>query len=169
MPEPLANLEKLLGYRFQNLALLERAVTHRSWAYEKIPSGEEIEIRGLQNESFEFVGDSVLGLAVAEQLFVRHPSASEGDLTLMKHHLVSTGTLLKIARNLNLGKFMRVGRVNRRCWRTLWKLLLPPSFLTAVIFRFAHSLTAFLQTSFATLRRKLRLTIKHCFRKRSKP
>jgi len=110
MPEPLANLEKLLGYRFQNLALLERAVTHRSWAYEKIPSGEETEIRQLQNESFEFVGDSVLGLAVAEQLFIRHTAASEGDLTLMKHHLVSTGTLVKIAENLNLGKFMRVGR-----------------------------------------------------------
>ncbi|MEJ7861154.1 MAG: ribonuclease III [Pyrinomonadaceae bacterium] len=110
MPEPLANLETSLGYRFQNLALLERAVTHRSWAHEKMPSGEETEIRGLQNESFEFVGDSVLGLAIAEQLFIRHAKASEGDLTLMKHHLVSTGTLVKLAQTLNLGKFMRVGR-----------------------------------------------------------
>lgn len=110
MPEPLANLEKLLGYRFQNLALLERAVTHRSWAHEKMPSGEEKEIRRMQNESFEFVGDSVLGLVVAEQLFIRHEAASEGNLTLMKHHLVSTGTLVKLAQNLNLGKFMRVGR-----------------------------------------------------------
>ncbi len=110
MPEPLANLETSLGYRFQNLALLERAVTHRSWAHEKMPSGEETEIRGLQNESFEFVGDSVLGLAIAEQLFIRHAKASDGDLTLMKHHLVSTGTLVKLAQTLNLGKFMRVGR-----------------------------------------------------------
>jgi ribonuclease-3 len=110
MPEPLANLEKLLGYRFQNLALLERAVTHRSWAHEKLPDGEEKEIRRMQNESFEFVGDSVLGLVVAEQLFSHHEAASEGNLTLMKHHLVSTGTLVKLAQNLNLGKFMRVGR-----------------------------------------------------------
>ena len=110
MPEQLAKLEILLGYRFQNLALLERAVTHRSWAHEKMPSGEETEIRGLQNEAFEFVGDSVLGLTIAEQLFSRHPKASEGDLTLMKHHLVSTGTLVKLAQTLNLGKFMRVGR-----------------------------------------------------------
>nr|MDQ3321381.1 ribonuclease III [Acidobacteriota bacterium] len=85
-------------------------VTHRSWAYEKIPFGEEAEIRNLQNESLEFVGDSVLGLAVAEQLYILHPRASEGDLSLMKHHLVSTGTLAQLAQNLDLGKFMRVGR-----------------------------------------------------------
>jgi len=106
----LGNFEQLLGYKFQNPALLERAVTHRSWASEQIPSGEEADVRRLQNESLEFVGDSVLGLAVAEQLYIRHPNSSEGDLTLMKHHLVSTGTLAKVAKNMNLGKYMRVGR-----------------------------------------------------------
>ena len=110
MPENLASLEKLVGYQFADLALLERAVTHRSWASEKIPFGDEKEIRRLQNESLEFVGDSVLGLTVAEQLHVRHPEASEGDLTLMKHRLVSAETLAMIAKNLDLGKFMRVGR-----------------------------------------------------------
>ena len=105
-----ANLEKLLGYKFQNVALLERALTHRSWASEHIPFGKEEEVRRLQNESLEFVGDSVLGLAVAEQLYLRHPEFSEGDLTLMKHHLVSTATLAKLAVELNLSKFMRVGR-----------------------------------------------------------
>jgi len=106
----LGNLEQALGYKFQNISLLERAVTHRSWAYEKMPFGEDEEIRSLQNESLEFVGDSVLGLAVTEQLFLLHPRASEGDLTLMKHHLVSMGTLAKLAKKLDLGKFMRVGR-----------------------------------------------------------
>ncbi|HLM60660.1 MAG TPA: ribonuclease III, partial [Pyrinomonadaceae bacterium] len=67
-------------------------------------------VRRLQNESLEFVGDSVLGLAVAEQLYIRHPNAPEGDLTLMKHHLVSTATLAKVAKDLNLGKYIRVGR-----------------------------------------------------------
>jgi ribonuclease-3 len=104
------NLEQLVGYKFQNLALLERAVTHRSWAFEEVSTGEEEEVRRLQNESLEFVGDTVLGLAVSEQLYLRHAEASEGDLTLMKHHLVSTVTLAKIAENLNLGKYMRVGR-----------------------------------------------------------
>jgi ribonuclease III len=110
MTKNLAKLESLLGYKFQNPDLLERAVTHRSWAYEKLPDGDEEKIRALQNESFEFVGDSVLGLAIAEQLFIRNPNASEGDLTLMKHHLVSTETLAKLATGLGLGEFMRVGR-----------------------------------------------------------
>ncbi len=110
MAENLANFEQLLGYKFQNLALLERAVTHRSWAYEKVFDGDEEKIRSLQNEALEFVGDSVLGLAVAEQLYIRHPKASEGDLTLMKHHLVSMGTLARISESLSVGKFMRVGR-----------------------------------------------------------
>lgn len=106
----LANLEKLLGYQFKDIALLERALTHRSKASEQMPLGEEAEVRRLQNESLEFVGDSVLGLAVAEQLYLRHPESSEGDLSLMKHHLVSTATLAKIAVDLELSKFMRVGR-----------------------------------------------------------
>lgn len=110
MTQNLARLEKLLGYTFQNIALLERAVTHRSWAYEKLPFGEDEEIRDLQNESLEFVGDSVLGLAVAEQLYIRNPKASEGDLTLMKHYLVSTDTLAKIGKNLGVGDFLRIGR-----------------------------------------------------------
>ena len=110
MSKTLANFEQLLGYTFQNIALLERAVTHRSWAYEEVPDGDDEKIRSLQNEALEFVGDSVLGLAIAEQLYIRHPKASEGDLTLMKHHLVSMGTLAKIAEDFGIGKFMRVGR-----------------------------------------------------------
>lgn len=110
MSKDLAKLEHLLGYKFQKLALLERAVTHRSWAHEHLPDGDEEKIRELQNESFEFVGDSVLGLAIAEQLYLKNPTVSEGDLTLMKHHLVSTETLARIATNLDLGEFMRVGR-----------------------------------------------------------
>lgn len=110
MAKNLSNLEQLLGYTFQNIALLERAVTHRSWAYEKVLDGDDEKIRSLQNEALEFVGDSVLGLAIAEQLYIRHPKASEGDLTLMKHHLVSMGTLAKVAETIGIGKFMRVGR-----------------------------------------------------------
>jgi ribonuclease-3 len=110
MAKNLAKLEHLLGYKFQNLALLERAVTHRSWAHEHLPDGSDEKVRELQNESLEFVGDSVLGLAIAEQLYLKNPNVSEGDLTLMKHHLVSTETLARIAGNLDLGEYMRVGR-----------------------------------------------------------
>ena len=110
MSQSVAKLENLLGYKFQDLLLLERAVTHRSWAYENISENEDENLRDRQNESLEFVGDSVLGLAIAEQLYLRNPQSSEGDLTLMKHHLVSTNTLAKIASELNLGEFIRVGR-----------------------------------------------------------
>lgn len=110
MTQNLAKLEQLLGHKFQDISLLERAVTHRSWAFEKLPYGEETEIRALQNESLEFIGDSVLGLAIAEQLFIRNPDASEGDLTLMKHYLVSTETLAKIGKSLKFSDFLRIGR-----------------------------------------------------------
>jgi ribonuclease-3 len=110
MSQTVAKLESLVGYKFQNLSLLERAVTHRSWAYEKVPEGNEEKVREWQNESLEFVGDAVLGLAIAEQLYLRHPKSSEGDLTLMKHRLVSMGMLARLAQNLKLGEFMRVGR-----------------------------------------------------------
>ncbi|MBC7900113.1 MAG: ribonuclease III [Saprospiraceae bacterium] len=106
----LSKLEKLLDYKFRVPALLERAITHRSWAHENLPGASEEKLRESENESLEFVGDSVLGLAIAEQLYTDHPSLSEGDLTLMKHHLVSTATLAKLAHDLDLGGFVRVGR-----------------------------------------------------------
>lgn len=105
-----AQLEQFLGYSFKNPALLERALTHRSWAYEEMPFGDEQDIRSLQNESLEFVGDSVLGMAVVEYLYNKYPNATEGELTLMKHRLVSTETLSKNAQRLNLGSYLRVGR-----------------------------------------------------------
>ncbi|CAN5440350.1 ribonuclease III [soil metagenome] len=106
----IAELENLLGYKFANPALLERAVTHRSWAHENLAGETEEKIREYENESLEFVGDSVLGLVIAEQLYTKHPSLTEGDLTLMKHSLVSTTTLFKIAKSLNLGNYVRIGR-----------------------------------------------------------
>lgn len=110
MSQNLAKLEQALGYKFRDIKLLEQALTHRSWAYENLLDGDEKKIRNLQNEALEFVGDSVLGLAVVEQLYKRNPEMSEGELTLMKHHLVSMGTLAKTAKKLNLGKYMRIGR-----------------------------------------------------------
>ncbi len=110
MSKNLAQLEQILGYQFQNPDLLERALTHRSWAYEKMPLGKEEEIRSLQNESLEFVGDAVLGMAVVEYLFNKYPDATEGELTMMKHRLVSTETLAKNAQRLTLGEYLQVGR-----------------------------------------------------------
>lgn len=105
----LSKLEQTLGYGFQDTSLLERAVTHRSWAHENSTADKQ-ETRKLHNESLEFVGDSVLGVAVAEYLFSQNPHATEGELTLMKHHLVSAATLARLAEGLELGEYLRVGR-----------------------------------------------------------
>lgn len=106
----LAELEKSIGYSFKSRHLLERALTHRSWAHENIVGESEENLREVENESLEFVGDSVLGLVIAEELFRRNPSVSEGDLTLMKHRLVSTATLARIGQRLQLGDYLRMSR-----------------------------------------------------------
>lgn len=106
----LSTFENLIGYTFDDTALLERSLTHRSWAHENLAGRSEDEIRAAENESFEFLGDSVLGLAVAEQLFRKYPDASEGELTLMKHRLVSTTTLAEVAESMKIGEYIRIGR-----------------------------------------------------------
>ena len=109
-----AILEKTLGYEFKDRKLIERALTHRSRAHEQFPGGSEAEIRALDNETLEFVGDSVLGLAIAEELFTRNPDMTEGELTLMKHRLVSMETLAVVADTLEIGRNMRIGRGEER-------------------------------------------------------
>jgi ribonuclease-3 len=103
-------LEKTIAYQFKDRNLLERALTHRSWAHESVSPGHEEEARRLHNEVFEFVGDSVLGLVVADYLFQSYKNGTEGELSRMKHRLVSSSTLAKAAERLSLGEFLRVGR-----------------------------------------------------------
>ena len=105
-----SSLEQKLEYTFRDRRLLERALTHRSWAHESVGAGEEEKARSLHNEALEFVGDSVLGLIVADTLFRSHPEVTEGELSRMKHRLVSTQTLARAARELQLGEYLRVGR-----------------------------------------------------------
>ena len=103
-------LEKILAYKFRDRALLERAITHRSWAHEKVAPGDDFEARKLHNESLEFLGDSVLGLVVANYLCRTYPGGTEGELSRMKHRLVSAPTLAKASQALHLGDFLRFGR-----------------------------------------------------------
>lgn len=103
-------LEQTLAYKFQNRILLERAVTHRSWAHEQVAPGAGEQARQLHNEAFEFLGDSVLGLIVADYLCGVYPEVSEGELSRMKHRLVSAPTLAKASLRLSLGDFLRFGR-----------------------------------------------------------
>lgn len=106
----LAELEEALHYTFHDRELLERAVTHRSWAHENVTAGESEKARHIHNEALEFVGDSVLGLVVADTLFRSHPEGTEGELSRMKHRLVSAQTLARAAKRLRLGEYLRMGR-----------------------------------------------------------
>ncbi len=103
-------LEDVLSYKFQNRTLLERSITHRSWAHEQVAPGAEDQARRLHNEALEFLGDSVLGLVVADYLCKAYPAGTEGELSRMKHRLVSAPTLSAASLRLNLGDFLRFGR-----------------------------------------------------------
>ena len=99
-------LEEKLGYRFTNRAFLENALTHSSYANEN-------KAKGLQsNERLEFLGDSVLGMVVADYLFRTHPDLPEGDLTRTRAALVCEGSLVEVAQCLELGAYLKLGEVD---------------------------------------------------------
>jgi ribonuclease-3 len=106
----LDQLEEIIGYQFRDRDLLTQAMTHRSWAHEQVSPRAGASARRLHNEALEFLGDSVLGLLVADYLFRAYPRASEGELSRMKHRLVSAPTLAKASTELALGDFVRFGR-----------------------------------------------------------
>lgn len=96
MPDNLAALQRKVGHVFSDLGALELALTHRS--------------RGAQNyERLEFLGDSILGFVIAEELFQRFPEETEGKLSRMRASLVRKETLAKLARELELGQHLLLG------------------------------------------------------------
>src|ERR1700687_4538381 len=103
-------LQGILGYQFRDQSLLMQAMTHRSWAHEQVAPHSQRDARNLHNEALEFLGDSILGLGVADYLLKAYPGASEGELSRMKHRLVSAPTLAEASTHLGLGEFVRLGR-----------------------------------------------------------
>lgn len=97
-----AELANLLGVHFDDLDLLERALTHRSWAFEN----GSVE----PNERLEFLGDAVLGLVVTDEIFHAHPDEQEGRLAKVRSAAVKTDSLAGVARDLGLGRFVKLGR-----------------------------------------------------------
>ncbi|HWR81815.1 MAG TPA: ribonuclease III [Candidatus Deferrimicrobium sp.] len=93
--------EELLGYRFRDTALLTTALTHRSYSHADTNNR-------VSNERLEFLGDSVLGLVVAAQLYRDYPEMREGQLTQTKALLVSESTLSEVGRDLKLSEFVRL-------------------------------------------------------------
>ncbi len=98
------SLEKKLGYQFKDRSLLEEAVRHSSYANEHRSSG------GDSNERLEFLGDSVLGFITAEFLFKTYGKLPEGDLTRMRAALVCEQSLYQVARRLELGRYLKLGK-----------------------------------------------------------
>jgi len=96
-------LEEKLGYTFRDISLLENALTHSSCANES---------RGkLQsNERLEFLGDSILGMVVAEHLYRNHPDLPEGELTRTRAALVCEESLVEVAQALGLGAYLKLGK-----------------------------------------------------------
>jgi ribonuclease-3 len=98
------DLEKAIGYRFQNITLLQNALTHSSYANERWHDSL------MSNERLEFLGDSVLGMVVAEYLYTHFPDRPEGELTRMRADMVCERALAVVANRLHLGEYMLLGR-----------------------------------------------------------
>ncbi len=106
--EEITALQTVLGHRFRRPALLEQALTHSSHAH-------EIEARRASagahdNEQLEFLGDAVLGFVTSQELFERFPQYQEGQLSKLRAHLVSAKHLVQVAEELELGRYLRLGR-----------------------------------------------------------
>jgi ribonuclease-3 len=101
-------LQRRLGYRFKDQALLQRSLTHKSRAFESTP--RPADDRADDNEQLEFLGDSILGFLISELLVARHPSFPEGRLSKLKAYLVSANHLYVAAQKVDLGSCLLLGK-----------------------------------------------------------
>ena len=99
-------LQKKIKYSFSDISILEKALTHSSYSYEMKSKGLELS----SNERLEFLGDAVLQLVISEHLYEAHRDLAEGALTKMRQYLVCEKTLSKIARQIDLGDYINLGR-----------------------------------------------------------
>jgi ribonuclease-3 len=102
------DLETALGYRFHNITLLQNALTHSSYANERWHDSLR------SNERLEFLGDSILGMVVAEHLYRNFPDRPEGELTRMRADMVCEQSLAAVANKLGLGQHMLLGHGEER-------------------------------------------------------
>ncbi len=121
--EQLDAFEGALGYRFRDRALLERALTHSSFANESSRPGTVKD-----NETLEFLGDSVLGFLVAEMLFEAFPDFREGQLSKARSHLVSEPSFARLARDLGVGEVLLLATGESRSGGRVRESLLADAF-----------------------------------------
>jgi ribonuclease III len=107
----IAALETALGYHFKRLELIAQALTHTSEARERESlQTAQAAVRVGDNEQLEFLGDAVLAMVTSEDLFQRFPHFREGQLSKLRAHLVSERHLIRVAQQLELGHYLRLGR-----------------------------------------------------------
>ena len=97
------DLEKAIGYRFSNITLLQNALAHSSYANERWHDSL------MSNERLEFLGDSILGMVVAEHLYRNFPDRPEGELTRMRADMVCEASLAAVAARIDLGRHLLLG------------------------------------------------------------
>ena len=97
------DLESAIGYRFRNITLLQNALTHSSYANERWHDSLK------SNERLEFLGDSILGMVVAEYLYKNFPDRPEGELTRMRADMVCEKSLASVAARIGLGQHLMLG------------------------------------------------------------
>lgn len=102
--DPIQRLTKTLSYTFKNEKLLTEALTHRSFVNE----ANDISVK--DNERLEFLGDAVLDLVVSTELIKRFPNAKEGTMSRIRASMVSEGSLANVARSIDLGNCLRLGK-----------------------------------------------------------
>ena len=99
----ISDLESAIGYRFENISLLQNALAHSSYANERWHNGL------MSNERLEFLGDSILGMTVADYLYRTFPDRPEGELTRMRADMVCEKTLAAVANRIGLGQHLLLG------------------------------------------------------------
>lgn len=104
MNEDYSKLEECINYTFNELSYISEALTHSSYANEKIDKTIN------HNERLEFLGDSVLSIVVSDYLFMKYPDFPEGELTKIRSKIVCEATLAECARSINLGEYMYFGK-----------------------------------------------------------
>ncbi|MCK8603097.1 ribonuclease III [Desulfoferrobacter suflitae] len=97
-------IEKVLQYRFREPRLLYQALVHRSFVYENPAPGQ------VDNETLEFLGDAVLNLAISHLLLEKFPDYNEGELSRLRSSIVNERELAKLAVQLELGKYLFLGK-----------------------------------------------------------
>jgi len=103
----LRSLEHSISYRFRASSLLEEALTHQSYS-------NEMDVVEKNYERLEFLGDAVLELVITEMLVKRHPNKSEGELSKARSSLVKGDILVAVAKKLDLGEYIRLGKGEER-------------------------------------------------------